>query len=330
MSRLLYVVGNRFKDFSPHRSMGPGNSGGGVSSKVSRVADLLGGFYDVELIGDFSVNDTASILVLDPLVIRLTSNPENVLHAYEQHTAGLKVLYCSEQAFFELSSEYRERLYKASSVVTSCSDFHEMQFNLMGYPTVRLCDPIPELFYSPDSQKELSVVSMGHISYIKNIPMLIEIYKLLYDARVPTIYVGGSSLWGELSVGNRQLEVELQRYCRYFHRNVSQYQVAQILGKSAIGICCSFHDTASESNQEGNMAGVFYYYGRHRLWLERPGRHGFASPKHFFEAIKEDTKDFQQLPARSNRRKAEKWALENCSSEVFLTQWREVTNYARW
>ena len=330
MSRLMYVVGNRFKDFSLYRTMGPGNAGGGVATKVMRVAEILRGFYDVDLIGEFSVHDTASILMLDPLAIRLARDSENMLDAYENHTANLKVLYCSEQAFLELSSDFRERLYKASSVVTTCSDFQELQFNMIGYPSVRLCDPIPDIFYSPDTSKMLSVVSMGHISHFKNIPMLIEIYKLLYNAGVKTIYVGGSALWGDLSVKNRSLELELRRYCREFERNVPQYQVARILSKAAMGVCCSFHETASEGNQEGNMAGVWWYCGDHRLWKERPGRYGLRSPKHFFEVMSKDTDGFNRVPAAAKRVKAEKWALDHCSTSAFLKQWEEVVTYANW
>lgn len=330
MARVLYVIPERFSASRLDLQVSVSNPGGGVSTKVQRVYEILSRYYEVIFTTSLSRYDAGDIIFLDPLAVRMTDNPETVVSQYEHHQAKLKILNCTEQSIMEISEDFRARLYRASMVTTSCCDFQENQLLCMGYPTVRLCDPIPPVFYNPTATKELGVVALGQISYDKNIPMLIELFNLLQGKGIKTVYIGSASLWGQNSVDNRLLEKQLLKVTNEFYPNVPQYMVARLLGQYSCAVFLADHETYSESNAEALMASVLCFYGLHELWTERPGVHGLDTPLDFLHAIGCKTQDFKKSPSYVYGRKSVDWALANCSYETFLKQWEGVVSYAKW
>ena len=328
MSQILYAVPSRFTGYSLGLRSGKGNPGGGISTKVHRVCEVWREYYDVNMTDRFWEYPSCHTLVMDPLTVSLSENPVECLENYAAYTCKIKVLYCSEQALLLLPFEIREGLIKASTVVTHSCDFQRVQFDMLGYPTVPLCDPIPPVFLDRGSKKELEVLGIGNISYEKNVAELIEVFRLLRLRGVATTYVGGSNLWGETNSESLRLEIELRKYCSNFYRNVSQDGVVSALRRASCGVFLTKHETCSESNQECLMAGLLNFYGGHRLWLERPGVHDLGSAEEVVDAISRVTHGFSKIPAEALRCEAEDWAVRNCSYEQFLNQWKEVMNYA--
>lgn len=323
MSDIVYAVNNGFINYQPEVPPSRLNRGGGISMKVHRVSEAWSPYYDVLMTERFE-EETCNTLVLDPLIVRYAREPEAVAEKYENHKAALKILYCSEQALLELPFERRKQLVNASSVVTSCCSFQEKQLSMMGIRTKRLCDPIPPVFLNPTIDKEVSVMGIGQISHEKNTPQMIEVFKALSEQGVKTIYMGSASLWDEASAEGLKLESELRQYSTEFYHNIPQTQVALVMRSVSAGVYLAFHETVSESNQEGCMAGIMGFYGGHALWSERPGVHNLRSTDDFVNAIATATKNFTKVPTQKHRLAAEDWALRHCSYETFINQWKEI------
>ena len=324
MSQIIYAVPNRFVNYSPTEPVSSTNKGGGVSTKSHRVCEAWDQYYDVVMMEGFDQYPKAHTLVFEPLMIRLARNSEQVIQAYANHDAALKVLYCSEQSILEIPKKIRDVLFKISSVVTTCCDFQADQLVTMGYSSIRLCDPIPPLFFNSDSTKDLSVMGIGLISYQKNSEQMVEIFKQLSKYKVRTVYIGGASLWGSEAPADSRLENELRKYCTEFHHNVAQSQVASVMHGISMGVFNTYHETCSESNQEANAAGVLGFYGGHSLWLERPGIHGLVTAEDYVDSMASKTKGFTELPDADYRLEAESWAQAHCSYKTFIDQWQEV------
>ena len=334
---LRYVIPDKFGKYQLDKPPSPQNPGGGVGTKSQRAVEAWSYYYDVE-IGETIELDT-ECLVVDPLWFRCRGHHDlanldeeemdYAVTAYENHQAKIKVLYSTELSMLEIPHAFRHRIFQASTVVTTPCRWLEGLYNMQNVASLSLCDPVPEsVFYDPESEKELSVVAMGLISSDKNSEMVSTIFKAL-EGKMKRIYLGSAGLWGGVDPLDRKLEYEISENCDEFHGNVSQSQVAVQLKRAACGVFVTFHETGSESNQESSMAGVASCYGEHGLWLERPGLTNLDTVSDFVNALSFLTKGFTELPIDPHRQEAEQWAMDNCSYTAFLSQWKDVLDYAR-
>ncbi|MDE0315354.1 MAG: hypothetical protein OXM61_10660 [Candidatus Poribacteria bacterium] len=324
--KIIYGMPDRFGKYRLDLPVSKTNPGGGISTKACRVFEAWKDWYDdVEMVENWwDIQEPEAYLVVDPLAFSFTENINDTIRQYETHPARFKVLYGSELSALNIAYMHRERFFRTSDLVTTCCRFQEGVYQALGFKSARFCDPVPEeVFYNPNQQKELSLIACGSISDIKQSSKIVEIFKSL-KGKMELIYLGGADLWGDSVTEADIMESEIRHLADKFYYNVPQATVAKIFARASCGIFDTAHETCSESNQEFLMAGGRCYYGLHALWNERPGVHGLDDPLQFVNAISSETNGFTQLPAEKKRKESEHWALENCSYNTFIEQWRDI------
>ncbi len=334
---LHYVTVDRYSKFMPGVPPSEKHPGGGMGPKTLNAIDAWRRFYQVYVSQDINAHPTVDILVVEPLWFNLRGgfgnleNPdlEEAVSAYEKHPAGIKVIYQSEFTMLKLPAEFRTRIVKASSVVTSNCTYQKRMYEMMGIKTVRLCDPQSEdVYYHPTVPKELSIIAMSRISTQKNTQKVVEVFKLLKDTPIETVFAGGASLWGFSRKQDLEIEQELRSVSNRFYHNLTQLPLGKLLASCGCAMFDVFHDCCASSNLQALLAGCLCFYGMHGLFIERPGIHELDSPSEFVDAIAEATEDFKQPPDAKHRLKAETWALGDSSCEQFLKDWEGVMRHA--
>ena len=325
--KTIYGIPDRFSKYDLNLPVSKSNPGGGIAVKARRVFEAWSQWYDdIEMLESWwDIQERNVYLVIEPLsFIFGREDMPKIVEAYEKHPAFAKILYGSELSIMHIPYEYRERIFKASDIITTCCQFQERVFYALGIKSIRFCDPVPEtVFYSPHHQKELSVVACGSISDIKQSSKIVDIFTAL-KGKIKLIYVGGATLWGTSKIEDDLLESEIRRVSDKFYHNVAQAQVAKVFQRASCGIFDTAHETCSESNQEFLMAGGRAYYGLHGLWDERPGVHDLEDTLSFVSAISAETQEFKVPPMDTKREEAETWALRNCSYTTFMEEWKEI------
>lgn len=331
--KIHYLIPDRFGLFNLELPPSMKNKGGGASAKVQRVIEALGQYYEV-VVTDSMPDEKADCILTDPIWFRFQEfhSPEylyKMVEIYENYPARLKILCSTELALLELPYEARERIVQASSVVSTPCKWLSGLYNVHGITNVRLCDPVPSIFYNPNEKKTVSVVGMSLISSIKNSERILEIFKALEGKSIKRIYIGSADLWGEPNRYSIALEDAIRSNCDTFYRNLHQRGVATELMNVGAGIFDTYHDTGSESNLEALMSGVVGLYGSHGLWAERPGVHGLETADDFVDSLAELTDGFTKPPPKEKRIESEDWALQNCSYDHFLMEWRDLLAHVK-
>lgn len=328
--KLHYLIPDRFGKYDLDKRPSADHPGGGLATKARRAIEAWNLFYDAEATEELYPYLTT--VIVDPSWFRWRGDSkeiEDCVLEYERHPATTKILYSTEISLLEIDVSLRNRIVEASSVVTTPCEWLRSMYQTQNIESVHLCDPVPEeVFYNPNSAKTVSVVGMSRISTEKNSEMVLEVFKQLEGKQIERIYIGSADLWGSKDKIDSDLEHQIRNNCDTFHRNLSQPELAKKLESIGCGIFDTYHETGSESNLEASMAGVISFYGTHGLWDERPGIKGLYTVDGFVEAIAQETNNFRRPPLKSHRQKAEQWALDNCSYDQFLTEWKEVRKYA--
>lgn len=332
--KLTYLVPDRFGMYKINVVPSHRNPGGGMGVKVQRAIEVWESFYDVKVTE--ILDSSLDFVVVDPLWFKWLGRYElhsrdydEVVGRYEDFS-GVKILYSTELALLEIPVQYRERIVRASTVVTTPCEWLSGLYRMQNIPSVRLCDPVPEsIFYNPSISKTLSVVAMSRISMDKNSEVVLEIFKALEGKPITRIYIGGADLWGGENSADSELECEIRRYCDEFYHNLAQPEIARKLATIGCAIFDTFHDTASESNLEACMSGITSFYGGHGLWDERPGVKGLERVDEFVKAIGDVTNNFTVPPSDTYRKESEEWALSHCSYKQFLKEWKDIWSYVR-
>ena len=331
---IFYLTLDRYRDYRIDIPPGETNPGGGISTKTQVVLEAWRRFYDVGCGENIEDSKGAEILVVEPLWFLLRGglhtgievpDLEASIQAYEQHPARLKILYLSELSFARIKRRDRDRIAAASTVMTSNCEFQGGFFEVLGYPTQRLCDPVSSVYYQPDdSRREISVMAVGRVSQVKNTPKLIHIFDELNHLGVKTIFVGNASLWGDVWHNDKVIEREMQSIASVYYPSLTPPELAQLWSRASCGIFDSFHDSCCASNLEALIAGILCFYGLHDAWTDRPGIHGLDSIEDFVEALSAATENFTSLPDSDYFDEARRYAMENYSSETFLKDWSEI------
>ena len=331
---IFYLTVDRYRDYRIDIRPGETNPGGGISTKTQVVLEAWRRFYDVGCGQTIEDSKDADILVVEPLWFLLRGglcteieapDLEASIQAYEQHPARLKILYLSELSFARIKRSDRDRIAAASTVITSNCEFQRGFFDVLGYRTQRLCDPVSSVYDQPDdSQRELSVMAVGRVSQVKNTPKLVHIFDELNYLGVKTIFVGNATLWGDAWYNDKSIERDMQSVASVYYPSLTPPELAELWSRASCGIFDSFHDSCCASNLESLMAGVLCLYGLHGAWADRPGIHGLDSIEDFVDALSAATENFTRLPDSDYFDEARRYAMENYSPEAFLKNWSDI------
>ena len=338
MVKLFYATPNGYANFQHDVPSGRGNPGGGMPMKTLAVTEAWGGFYDVVVGENVMDYHDADILVIEPLWFRLRGDYspgmyvpdlDEAVEQYETHPASIKVMYASELSFVKLPLAYRSRIIEASTVVTTNCHFQRGVFEMLGIETVQLTDPVREsVFYSANENRELAVFAMGRISTVKNSLKIAEIFQVLRDKPIKTVYIGSAALWGSPSNKDERIERKIGLAADECYSGLSSLGIGRLLAKMSCGIFDTFHDSASTSNMESMMAGVYCFFGLHETWRGRPGVHDLDTVDDFVGALADATGDFTRTPDKIHYKESSLWALENYSQEQFLDDWSVILRNA--
>ena len=334
--KLNYLIPDRFGKYNLNTSPSRQNPGGGLGTKAQRAIEAWSSYYEVNVTEHIEECLESELLVVEPYWFRSRGHQKlknidvgQAVEAYTSYAAKIKILYSTELSMLEIPAGIRHRIFEASDVVTTPCDWLRDFYEMQSVRSMRLCDPVPSVFYEPNSRKTVSVVAMGRISTDKNTEKILEIFKALKGKPIQKIYIGGAALWGHTDPVDESLERAIHAESDELHYNLTQPQIVEKLAEAGCAVFDTFHDTGSESNLEACMAGVVSFYGSHGLWNERPGVHNLQTVSEFVKAIAEMTQSFTEPPLEEERQKTEQWAIANCSYDQFLKQWKDIFAYAR-
>ena len=112
---------------------------------------------------------------------------------------------------------------------------------------------------------------MGRISEIKGSAFIAELFRLLADTPIETVYVGGAKLWGEANAGDLGLEAEIRQYTDTFYENLLPRYVPKAIGAASFFAGSSIQDVFSSCHAEALMSGCISIGGAPPIYAERPG-----------------------------------------------------------
>ena len=288
---------------------------GGMHTKVDRVRRAVGDLYEIRVISDLS-SLRSEFLLIEPFYFRMSGI--NTLDGLRSHPAT-KILYCSETEVFRWTGRFRKELLEICDVVTCNCDYQASLFTAVGIQNpYRLIDPIPEDEFQPLT-KQMQVVAMGRISEIKGSAFIAEVFRLLADTPIETVYVGGAKLWGESNAGDLALEAEIREYTDIFHENVLPRYVPEAIGAASFFVGSTIYDVFSSCHAEALMSGCISLGGAHPIYAERPG-FTVKTAEAAFDVIGELTNDFLEMPDPQRGQDVRRWAEQHLSFDCFKGQ----------
>ena len=308
--------------------------GGGMGTKTFRVMEALKDVYPKSRAVCNFDEVTAETILIEPLRFTLPTKPyakgndqpvDALLYALHRFE-GRKILYCSEMTLLRMPPELREQVLETCDVLTTNCTFQARCFKYVDvFTDYRLCDPIPDVFIpqSDYTTRQARIVATGNVSWQKNAPQLIEIFKALKGV-VERVYVGSASLWFDAS--NQQvpmaLQEELYANCDTVIREATTADIASEFHKTKFGVWVAFHDTFATAAQEMIMSGIPVVAAKHGLTSEIPvwAASGVAAQ---VEAIKRLASEPDKSLAEHSRRLTE-WARTHVSYNVFQNQLKTI------
>ena len=314
--------------FTPSNQSSNILTGGGLSTKTARVIEALQTVYPTVKTITHPKDIVSDVVLIEPLLFTMRACDYTIEEMIDELEASkaYKILYCSEKSILRMNHIIRNRIVKICHVITINCEFQRKVFQYVQIekPLYRLCDPIPEIFCKPDeSEKQMGILSTGHIAWFKNTEEVIKIFKSLKGV-LPRTYIGSNNLWSNMEITDhsKQLQEELYEHCDMVFSEVARKQLAQEMKKTWLGLWIGYHDTFAFSLQEMMRCGVIIIGANHGLAPEVPIHVG-SSTKEKIELIKGFTKDpVKKLDSISNE--VANWAFRNSSYETFLRQLQKI------
>lgn len=305
--------------------------GGGMNAKawnVLRAIDtkLIGSISDATEIPGFS--SAKCCILIDPLMMHPKgADPFQMIEEIAEFDA-LKILWAEEQELMRWTHQKRLMMIDAVDAVAVSNEYLASVFDEFGIDSSVLYTPIDSTFYKPAKTKKPHLVGLGQVSYAKNIPDLIELFKAVNSssAELETVFVGGSELWGQPGrETDRALEKELGNNCTHI-KSASRADVAEILGEAWGFVSMTRYDVGSLSFLESATSGChcFGWYN-HPQFDEYKSVNRFEDSKNGAETIIEKYSEVGNSPDNSIRTEVSKKhsfnnfqkALDNLIGDIY-------------
>ena len=329
-----YLTHPKFLYYDPTVLPSVQGGGGGMGTKTHRTLEALREVFP-KTTGIYNSSDIAADTVLiEPLRFTLPlrgfadrdyENTEQLIAGLKEYR-GKKILYCSELTLMRMPHRFRKRILALCDAVTANCKFQANVFKYVGvHASHILCDPLPDAFLPKlkYSDRQPRLVATGNVSWQKNAPQVIEVFKALKGV-VERVYVGSASLWYDASTEDvpQRLQNELYENTDRVVREATTPQIAEEFHNARFGLWVAFHDTFATAAQEMIMAGMPVAAAKHGLASEIPVRSAIGVRAQV-EAIKHlSSQSDTELEAQSKR--LTQWARENVSYEAFKRQLNEV------
>ena len=251
---------------------------------------------------------------------------EHRLHEFQEYKAAYNikvVLICAELTLLRMLPKHRQLLLDAVDVLTITDPYlKEVLKAINVLPNQYLCDAIDPTLFRP-VEKEMSVIAVGGLKYIKNVEWILEVFERL-KGKMKRVYLGSAALWSDES---RPEDVELvpkvKQVTEEHYANASPVEVAYHNARAAFAVNDTWHDCSCRANEELLMSGVISIHGQHPLFDPRPGFR-VKTPEEAVAKIAELTNDFTELPDPALHQASRDWALEHVSTQTFITQFEKL------
>lgn len=325
---LSYLTCKNWHDYSLHARPEHQGQGGGMAVKTQRVYQALGQRYYTQLTSDIEEIDSPVVLV-EPLFFQLYNHPETEKNLHWERLAelgklssdeGVKlILYCSEFEFMRWEMEFRQGVLNTFDAITCNCEYQAKMFSYYGVrPDAIMCDPIPTDIFTPSTEKpeEITVLATGNVSWEKNAEGVIKAFRALRKEGYQTAYVGSAHLWSKTKnpIAIR-LQDELEAVTTYFHKSLSQSEVAVVMQGVTHGFWCATHECFGQGVVEMLGCGKPVISRNHGLAAERP----HIVRKDVPRAIRSIESEYDKYSQT-----AREWTVANVSYESFLNQLGEV------
>lgn len=329
---ITLLVSDEMENYSLERAPGPNNIGGGMGVKWARMEQCLSAAYDVKRTSRLDRVETDFVLV-EPYWFKWGTGwtagaPQNIEKRLDAvlERSFRRVMVCSEEHSLCLwPARLRDKLVSNVDWITHNCDYLRNLYRAsgIGYSQL-LCAAVPEYMFYP-VQKRNRVYAASHISWQKQTHQLIELFGLLQDTDIETVYAGGFNLWGGMlnkkeSTTNAQLEAELEEVTDIFLGNVPHMQVAYHANAAKHHVHVAYHDVGCQAQQEAALGGATLWGLGHPLNQERPVRQ-FTDIQELAVALYEDS-----LEDTSPEPNAEvlAYARKYFSYEAVLVQFQKI------
>lgn len=252
-------------------------------------------------------------------------SPEVVIEALRKQKS-VKILYCSELTLLRMSPRLRKAVLGVCDVVTHNCKFQKQTFKYVGVHSQHLlCDPVPDVFIpkSDYASRSSRVIATGNISWQKNAPQVIEIFKKL-KGEIERVYIGSANLWYDASSqeGPQKLQDSLYEQVDTIIPEATTAQIAEEFHKTRFGLWVAFHDTFATAAQEMIMAGIMVTSAKHPLASEIPvwNVSGVNAQVKAIRSLREQP--IEALIEQSKR--LTEWARKHVSYSAFQNQLKSV------
>ena len=329
-----YLTHPKFVNYDCAQLPSAQGGGGGMGVKTYRVLEALRSVYPKTRVITDGYEIKADTVLIEPLRFSLATAPFSAkphqtadeLLEFLVNSPAKKILYCSELTLMRMPHSIRDQVLACCDAVTTNCAFQANVFKYVGVRgTFKLCDPVPDVFLSRLSyaDRKPRIVATGNISWQKNAPQVIEVFKALKGV-VERVYVGSASLWHDVS--NEEIPQRLQE-AFYAHTDrvipeATTQQIASEFHNARFGLWVAYHDTFATATQEMIMAGLPVVAAKHGLTSEIPVWPA-SGVREQVEAIKRLLRESDESLEEQSKR-ISKWAVENVSYTAFETQLKEV------
>lgn len=308
------------------------NTGGGMAVLIDSIQATLMDRYSVKVCGNIS-ELSAPVCFVETCFFASNIHDADYWGGVEQRLNEFQkykdarnvkvVLICAEITLLRMLPKHRKLLLDAIDVLTVTDPYLKHILKVLNIlPQRYLCDVIDPTLFRP-AEKEMSVIAVGGLKYIKNVDWIIEIFKLL-EGKMKRIYLGSAAVWSDESRSeDLQLIPKIKQVTDAHYSNASSVEVAYHNARASFAVCDTWHDCSCRANEELLMSGAISIHGQHPLFDPRPGFR-VETPEEAVAKIAELTNDFTQLPDPALHQASRDWALQHVSTQTFTTQFETL------
>ena len=309
---------------------GPGNSGGGVSTKYARCASIPGelNFRRITTISEVDADIVwADWLWFSPAYMGdEEDNREQRIRDFLSLDVKFKGISATELNIVTWANHHRRMLIRGVddlNGVDCITHVNEYQKQMYGYCGIRnsklLCDPISEYQFYP-ARKADRLVCMGQIGWHKRSSLVVDLFKALKGSGIETCYLGGGSMWGHAKNAEyNALHEEVEAVADRFVENATESQCAYWLNNSKYYAHVAWHDVSPISQRENMMAGNVTFALTHPS-MKEVTPYCYKTIEEMAEGILEYHQNPDPSQFTSDSLKAREFALETNSYAAWRRQ----------